>query len=142
MQIQVDCRSKDRRGLIEVAAQFYAQILRIDGLNTNICIKPVRGLRKSLGFRGAITQLSRYELSIAIDSQLDTEDLFTTLAHEMIHAKQYARGHLRIVQDTDGELRYQWLGYLYNSEYMDSPWEQEAFRRERLLANQLCKCFQ
>lgn len=142
MEIFVDSRSSMRANLINVAAQFYARELNMENLTTNISIRTVRGLRKTLGFRGAITQLSRYELSIAIDSQLDIEDLFTTLAHEMVHAKQYARGQLKSVITKNGNLTYQWLGYIYESEYVDSPWEQEAFRRERLLANQLCKCFQ
>jgi len=63
----------------------------------------------------------------------DTEwahELLKTLAHELVHVKQYVMGEL-----TWRERGLLWKGHLYTpenlGEYFDTPYEIEAFGRER-----------
>lgn len=53
-----------------------------------------------------------------------------TLAHEMVHVKQLARGTLKTVNG----VRY-WRGQRYSkrTKYMNSPWELEAFAKQEIL---------
>jgi hypothetical protein len=63
---------------------------------------------------------------IEIDRTLSQRKLLETLAHEMVHVKQYARRELHPVHQT-------WCGKTYNPDkvsYWDLPWEIEAHGRE------------
>jgi len=55
------------------------------------------------------------------------KDTFLTLAHEMIHVKQYHRGEL--VTTEDGELAW------FNGSREDRWWEDEAYSKETKLYN-------
>lgn len=57
------------------------------------------------------------EFEIEVDCRMKLRDLLTTIAHEMVHVKQYVRKEIPIVFPDDGKY-YEW------------PWEIEAFGRE------------
>ena len=66
------------------------------------------------------------QFEIELDRTLSQRKLLETLAHEMVHVKQYARRELHPVNDT-------WCGKTYNpkkTSYWDLPWEIEAHGRE------------
>ena len=55
-----------------------------------------------------------------------------TLAHEMVHVRQMAKGTLKSVAKGYST----WNGKLYNSKktkYLDQPWEQDAFAKQELI---------
>jgi len=55
-------------------------------------------------------------------------EMMMTLAHEMVHAKQFLRGELK------SEPNWFWKGRAArNYKYINQPWEREAFRMEREL---------
>ena len=68
----------------------------------------------------------------------DADDMIQTLAHEMIHVKQYVKNeHLKRFATTKGGLKIEsvWLGKVWRPtkgeiHYYDSPWEIEAYGRE------------
>ena len=63
---------------------------------------------------------------IELDRTLPHRKLLETVAHEIVHVKQYARRELHPVHDT-------WCGKTYNPKkvsYWDLPWEIEAHGRE------------
>ena len=71
-----------------------------------------------------------HDIDIDINRTISFEDQMQTLAHEMVHAKQFLRKEL------DGNL---WKKRNYdNVEYDDQPWEKEANRLEERLYK---KCF-
>jgi len=52
----------------------------------------------------------------------------TTLAHEMVHARQFIRGELKL------QGAWKWKGRnAENYAYINQPWEKEAYRLERKL---------
>ena len=57
-------------------------------------------------------------------------DLGVTLAHELTHVAQFAKGTLQVAQK--GKL---WKGRLYknNHPYLDQPWEIQAFARQEIV---------
>lgn len=134
MEILVQSKSVARRGLIEVLAKLYQQKLNLNKSRFNIIIDTVSNFTKLTGMNGATTLLDSETIAIALDSRLSFEKLLTVLAHEMVHAKQYAKGQLKYTIQED-KLTYYWCGVQYDTEYYDSPWELEAFGRERILAN-------
>jgi hypothetical protein len=70
------------------------------------------------------------DMSIARKSQgekLPYEEIMQTLAHEMVHAKQYLRGELC-------GYSMSWKGKKpRNYSYDNAPWEREAYKREEEL---------
>ena len=68
-------------------------------------------------------------------------DLISALCHEMVHVKQYARKELRDVYDGAWHVGTMWKKSPKNwdnVEYMEQPWEKEAYRLEVPLA---IECF-
>ena len=55
----------------------------------------------------------------------------TTLAHEMVHVRQLAKGQLKY-QHNHTKL---WMGrrYTKKTRYLDQPWEQDAFARQEMI---------
>ena len=69
---------------------------------------------------------------IMIDSTMPRHKQLITLAHEMVHVKQYARNEL----SSDSPVSAKFAGKNYRitqslEDYLDYPWEIEAFGRER-----------
>lgn len=59
------------------------------------------------------------------------KDIGLTLAHEMVHVKQMAKGQLKNRKTGS----YVWAGKRYSkkTEYLSMPWEIEAFSRQELI---------
>jgi len=57
-------------------------------------------------------------------------DVLRTLAHEMVHVRQMAKGILKSV--AKGQI---WNGKLFTkkTKYLDQPWEQDAFAKQELV---------
>lgn len=71
-----------------------------------------------------------HEYKITVDKILKEEDMLITLAHEMVHVKQYAKGEL---YDYVRGNRCRWQGKAYDLEqvdFRDFPWEIDAKGRE------------
>lgn len=65
--------------------------------------------------------------TITINRNLSKKQTILTLAHEMVHLSQYAKGHLK--DYVRGAARCKWHGKPYNVEemcYWSLPWEREA----------------
>ena len=108
------------------AAHFYARIL---GLTEGTVIITVIDNHEHLGvcdyFRAGNLAF------IILETMEDPEDLFQTLAHEMVHAKQYIKGELNF--DRYEEDIAEWNGTHYSisdeldEAYWFAPWEVEAY---------------
>jgi hypothetical protein len=123
--------------LFHNTAKFYAKYLNIEKFKYKvyICIAPK--LRQRDGNNGICSKTDDKEISIAVDSTLELPQVLLTLAHEMVHAKQYIRGQYRGELSRNGKMKRIWLGKQYTVEYLKRPWEREAFRRESELVNAL-----
>jgi hypothetical protein len=70
------------------------------------------------------------QVQIEIHYQQPVTDLMLTLAHELVHAKQYIRGEIT------GKTRA-WYGKCHaTTDYHQLPWEQEAYQQEAKLYQQ------
>jgi hypothetical protein len=70
------------------------------------------------------------EFELEIDSRLTLRTMLETVAHEMVHVKQYARREMN--DFAFKEVHYKWKGKLVpeSTDYWDLPWEIEANGRE------------
>ena len=64
-------------------------------------------------------------------SKLALLNMATTLAHEMVHVRQLAKGQLKYLPN---QARL-WMGQRYTKKtrYLDQPWEQDAFARQEIV---------
>lgn len=83
------------------------------------------------------TRPKEFSIKIVGDTK---EEMLKTLAHEMVHVKQYSRGELRDLISFGGGI-VNFMGTRYRmidsdlSEYMEQPWEIQAFSQEPILYN-------
>jgi hypothetical protein len=58
-------------------------------------------------------------------------EMGTTLAHEMVHVRQLAKGQMKFLPN---QARV-WMGKRYSKKthYLDQPWELDAFARQEIL---------
>ena len=140
MQYQIKCHSKERHALIESTVQVLIAELKLTRSRFSLLIKTDRGLAKRDGMRGVVATHPDNPTSIMmlLDSALDTELLISTLCHEMVHVKQFALGQTQVKYRGEKATIY-WLGKRVKACYWDQPWEQEAWRRERVLASRIYK---
>lgn len=68
---------------------------------------------------------------VIVKPRKNLKDVGLTLAHEMVHVKQLAKGTLK----TPNKGSYIWAGKRYSkkTEYLSMPWEIEAFSRQELI---------
>jgi hypothetical protein len=73
---------------------------------------------------------------ITIHSKQDRKGKFKTLAHEIVHLKQWLTGEMRDRVRGDEIVKTYWKGELWRTsgneldDYYDSPWEIEAYGKE------------
>lgn len=133
MEIDVVTRKKDMHDLLKVSCMFFSNELKINNKNITLSVQTIPKLYSKTGMRGATFQLGKNDFDIGLDSRLDLETMLITLAHEMVHVKQYSLGQLKLNEQNN----FVWLGKVHNNTYYESPWEIEAFKRERILANRV-----
>jgi len=79
---------------------------------------------------GMTVPLHGFDSYVVVVRPMKLKDLGITLAHEMVHVRQMARG---ILQATKGA-NY-WCGKKYSkrTKYLDQPWELDAFARQEII---------
>jgi hypothetical protein len=58
------------------------------------------------------------------------KDIGITLAHEMVHVRQLAKG---ILQVENGKKFWKGKRYTKRTKYLDLPWEQDAFAKQEIV---------
>lgn len=111
-----------QRARVESIVHYCIQKLmpRMKSLDINVKLKTIK--EDAYGY--CLSETIR-EFELEIDKNLCLRKLLTTVAHEMVHVKQYARRELT------GD--YTWQGRTYGPkccDYWDQPWEIEAHGRE------------
>ena len=82
------------------------------------------------GDNGLTTPLPGLDTYVIALNPAKWEELGITLAHEMVHVRQLAKGILK----AEGGNKW-WRGKKYSkrTKYLDMPWEIDAFARQELL---------
>jgi len=133
MQIIIHATNPEKRALIAVSTRFYQLELGLKKSKYNVEIQFKRGLAKRKGMKGCISEIGSRYLLILLDANLKGGALLETLAHEMTHVKQYARGQLRFKKN-----KAIWLGKKPRKlKYYQRPWEIEAMSKEKVLASKI-----
>lgn len=144
MDYHIDMRRSQRRDFIESAIAFYIQELNLTRSRYFLAVLTDRDVVREHGINGGVIQPAPDVIGMVLDNRLPMRQLVQTIAHEMVHVRQIARGRLqnRVIKN---ELVNVWRGRVYRSRdlvYHRRPWELEAFRQERELAYRLLEVIQ
>lgn len=134
MEITVVGRKSATKAMIEKCLALYSKELKLENSKSSLLVFTDRGMAKREGMRGVVYKLGPKSIGMVLDTALDLERLIITMAHEMIHVKQYARG--QITHSKNMKARY-WMGKKIKADYYNQPWELEAYSKERILANKV-----
>ena len=134
MEIEIAARASLTKTVIETCVEIFKKELKLQNSKYSLVILTDRGMSKRDGCRGSVFQVGPKALGMVIDTAMSTENLVITIAHEMVHVKQYARGQIAHGKNLKSKF---WMGQKIKSQYYDSPWEIEAYSRERVLANKI-----
>ena len=145
MLIHVKGSNKTTRKIVELAAWWYAEKLMgkrlIAGLDININLK--KTLLDKDGHEGTAIwedeSIRPKEFTITLDSGCTIRNILITLAHEMVHVKQWAKGEMYEYVERD-MVRFNNTKFnMSNINYWDYPWEIEAFGRQLGLFVRFCE---
>lgn len=122
--------------LPRLALRFYSERLMSKRLSSNILIRLFykKGLLKDHLLEASCVwdddHVAPREFTLSVDADLSKRKLLMSLAHEMVHVKQYATGQLKYYVRGP---KCRWLGKPIDDEcipYPDLPWEKEAWTVE------------
>jgi len=134
MNIQLNIRNPGTKEFVGMVVKYFEQDLKLKKSTWTLDVRTKRGMRFETDSRGIVSHVGPKYLVMVLDSGLDLERLVLTIAHEMVHVKQYARGQIK--HKLGQKTRY-WMGKKVRKQYYEQPWELEAFSKERILANKV-----
>lgn len=112
--------NKELCNLAEEVVAFCVQELMSRMRTLDICIE----VSDETDVCGYCMAVDKREFVIEVKEDLDIAEFISTLCHEMVHVKQYARGEL----DINGKMSYK-----THEEYMNLWYEKEAYEQEVVL---------
>lgn len=104
--------------------------------STEITIKSIKTNddHKEMGkLFGKTYQLDQYKYRIDLNKDLSRKIILQTLAHELVHVKQYTKKQLGVTYMIDGSYFGIWKKKSFNMDglnYFFTPWEVEAAGKE------------
>ena len=158
MLLNIKGSNKPTRTLVNRAAWWYAEKLMgkrlMNALEINININLDRTLGKKFNMEGSAIwedEGRRHrEFTIELDATMSIRNILITLAHEMVHVKQWAKDEMYEYMPK-GKTEEEWLkspkiarfkSEKFNMDdinYWDYPWEIEAYGRQLGLFVRFCE---
>jgi hypothetical protein len=130
MEYNVRSRSKRTKAFLEHLLPSMISQLGLENCRKPLYINVDKNLVDDCNY-GMTSYLQRFDCIVVILKPCyHLERLGLTLAHEMVHVKQIAKGKLKTVKGISF-----WNGKKYSNKtkYLDQPWEIEAFSKQELI---------
>jgi hypothetical protein len=136
MNITVVDRSRFRRTMLDMMANFYARYLGIADRQRDLVVTVRHGLAAETG-ASALTWAPEPDSQIivlSLDSKLSVAETSNAMAHEMVHVAQKVKGTLRYEQ-IDGACIPFWRGKRSDHlPYLQQPWERQAMASSEIMS--------
>lgn len=123
--------SKRKRDLITRAAEFTKRELFPRTKDVTVEFAMIKNLNEREGVFGDVFESDYRWYDIRLDNDMDDIELVSTVIHEMVHVKQYAKNEMKQLEGF--KTRFNRRVYEKDISYEDRPWEQEAHDLENLL---------
>ena len=126
MEYHIEAGAKTRRYIESVMPSMLTQL----GLNRSRKLLVIK-VDQDLDAQGTTIPLTGIDtFLVVLKPTRNWVNLGVTLAHELTHVAQFAKGHLK--PTAKGTM---WKGRLYkrNHPYLDQPWEIQAFAKQEIV---------
>ena len=122
------CGSKRNKKFVEAILPSMITQLGLDSSRKAVVIQIEDDGTSNMGSTIPVDALDSYIVVVKPHRKL--KDIGFTLAHEMVHVRQMAKGILKSVKNG-----HTWAGKRYSNKtkYLDMPWEQDAFARQEII---------
>lgn len=127
MDYRIEARSQKKKKFIEAILPSIVGQLGLDNSRKSVVIKLEQDC-EGMGFTVPIDILDSY--IVVIKSSMSIKDIGLTLAHEMVHVRQFAKGILR---SKNGVSYWKGKRFAKKTNYLDRPWEQDAFAKQEIV---------
>ena len=135
MEVILDMRKSDRKDMIEGCIKLFIRELKLDKSKSTLFVFSKKNFEIETGAAGMVYPYAKGLITMDLDSRMGMNKLIQTIAHEMVHVKQIAKGQLSY----DNKKVF-WKGKRYypkRMSYYDHPWEIDAWRNEKVLASRV-----
>ena len=146
MLVNVTGSNKAVRKLVNIASWWYAEKLMgkrlMAGLEININMTSTLGKKYDMEGSAIWEDESRRpkEFTIELDSSCTIRNILITLAHEMVHIKQWAKDEMYEYVNSPKLVRFKGEKmHMDDIDYWDYPWEIEAYGRQLGLFVRFCE---
>ena len=128
MEFIIETKSKRTRAFFEHIVPRMIKELKLTRSRKTLMIKVTN--QDLAAMDGATAPLDIIDSYVVLIKPKNIKEMGITLAHEMVHVKQLAKGTLKQVNGVS-----YWKGKRYrkNHKYLNLPWEIEAFSKQELL---------
>jgi hypothetical protein len=128
MEFIIESQSKRTKAFFERIVPKMIKELKLTRSRKTLMIKVTKQDLDTMD--GATMPLDIIDSYVVLIRPKSIKDMGVTLAHEMIHVKQMAKGTLKQINGVN-----YWNGQRYrkNHKYLYLPWEIEAFSKQELL---------
>ena len=125
MEFMVEARSPKIRKFFEAILPSMIEQLNLQNSRKLLMVKV-----DSIPSQGVTIPMDSVDTYLVVVNKQNITQMGLTLAHEMVHVKQMAKGILK--SHAKG---HKWSGKLYSkkTKYLDQPWEQDAFAKQELI---------
>jgi hypothetical protein len=127
MDFKVEANSTKKKKFIEAILPSMFEQLGLTNSRKSLFIKLEQDC-EGMGYTVPLDILDSYV--VVIKPSMSIKDIGLTLAHEMVHVRQFAKGILKVKNG----INY-WKGkrFTKRTKYLDQPWEQDAFARQEIV---------
>lgn len=133
MLIHVKGSTKDKRALAEKTVAWSIKKLglnRMSSLSIDVVLRKMK--KDEYGYCNIIE--SKRSFIIDVNKNVSLKDFVSTIIHEMVHVKQFARNEMSAYG-----MRWKTKTVSENTKYVDLPWEKEAYKLEAKLIELIWK---
>lgn len=135
MEYKVEASNKKTQKFLDAIMPSFIEQLGLTNSKRAVLVKVTKDLEDE--FQGATMNIEFADCMMVLIkapkrlTPISMMDMATTLAHEMVHVRQLAKGIMRFAH---GDVRY-WKGkkYTKKTKYLDMPWEIDAFSKQEIL---------
>ena len=129
MEIKVEGSRRNRKFVEALLPSMITQ-LNLDNCRKGLLIRIYNECEDNQGITLDLTDLTGCYL-VVIKPDRNLKEMGLTLAHELVHVKQMAKGTLKTTKNGN----HLWAGKKYSKKmaYLNMPWEVEAFSRQELI---------
>lgn len=133
MLIHVTGSTKDKRALAQKTVAWSIKKLglnRMSSLSIDVILRKMK--KDEYGYCNIIE--SNRSFIIDVNKNVSLKDFVSTIIHEMVHVKQFARNEMSAYG-----MRWKTKTVSENTMYVDLPWEKEAYKLEAKLIELIWK---